>query len=97
MRLLFVNDDEFLSMGYKTQLSPYFTMYFAANGQQAIEKVSQNANDFFDVIFMDINMPVMDGFQAMKVISKQFQKLCFHFGSKINFNRSFNTITDNQG
>lgn len=68
MRMLFVNDDEFLSLGYKDQLSPFFTMYFATNGQQAIEKVAQNANDFFDIILMDINMPVMDGFQAMKVI-----------------------------
>ncbi|GAA0854229.1 response regulator [Aliiglaciecola litoralis] len=41
---------------------------FAENGQQAIEQIKQgNA----DVMFLDLNMPVMDGYQTMQVIKEQ--------------------------
>jgi CheY-like chemotaxis protein len=72
--MLFVNDDEFLSLGYKDQLSPYFKVFFATNGLEAINKVAQHSNDFFDFILMDINMPVIDGFQALAAIRQLFQK-----------------------
>ncbi len=39
----------------------------ASNGNEAIEKLSIT-NDDFDLIFMDIQMPVMDGLEATKVI-----------------------------
>jgi CheY-like chemotaxis protein len=39
----------------------------ACNGSEAIEKLSIT-NDDFDLIFMDIQMPVMDGLEATKVI-----------------------------
>jgi CheY-like chemotaxis protein len=39
----------------------------ASNGSEAIEKLSIT-NDDFDLIFMDIQMPVMDGLEATKVI-----------------------------
>jgi CheY-like chemotaxis protein len=38
---------------------------FASNGQEAVEKYSENN---FDIIFMDIQMPVMDGLQATVAI-----------------------------
>lgn len=41
----------------------------AANGLEAIEKVKNNGN--FKVIFMDVNMPAMDGFVATRLISKE--------------------------
>ena len=37
------------------------------NGKMAIEKVKK---DSFDIIFMDLHMPVMDGFDATKLIRK---------------------------
>lgn len=80
-RLLFVNDDEFLSQGYKAQLQPFFRIHFAQNGLKATEMVSRHSNDYYDIILMDINMPVLDGFQAIAIILKQFQKLSGGFNS----------------
>ena len=37
----------------------------ALNGQEAIDLLKENK---FDVVLMDLNMPVMDGFQATRAI-----------------------------
>ncbi|KAF2997074.1 hypothetical protein E8E13_002486 [Curvularia kusanoi] len=41
----------------------------AMDGQQAVEAV-QNSDDGVDIIFMDLSMPVMDGFEATRQIRK---------------------------
>ncbi|MBF0123714.1 MAG: PAS domain S-box protein [Magnetococcales bacterium] len=43
----------------------------ACNGQQAVEQFQQNS---FDLIFMDCQMPVMDGYQAVSLIRKWEQQ-----------------------
>jgi len=45
-----------------------FDISIAKNGQEAVEAATQTQ---FDVITMDINMPVMDGIEAVKQIMKQ--------------------------
>lgn len=40
----------------------------AHNGQQAVYAFSENPTDYFDVILMDVMMPVMDGYEATKRI-----------------------------
>jgi CheY-like chemotaxis protein len=42
------------------------------NGQEAVKEIEQNKN--YDMILMDINMPVMDGVDATKIIRKQYDK-----------------------
>ena len=47
-----------------------FEIYFTFNGELAIEMVENfhlNNNDF-KLIFMDINMPVIDGLKATKIL-----------------------------
>ncbi|WP_238023444.1 response regulator, partial [Collinsella aerofaciens] len=34
------------------------------NGLQAVRKMEQSEEGYYDMIFMDIHMPVMDGFAA---------------------------------
>jgi len=43
----------------------------ASDGQEAVEKARANK---YDVIFMDLRMPVMDGFQATKNIRQDIDK-----------------------
>lgn len=42
------------------------TIEFAENGQEAVEKIE--ANPHFDVVLMDIHMPVMGGIEATQII-----------------------------
>ena len=42
-----------------------YAVSIARNGQEAIEKLKENP---FDILFMDINMPVMDGLQTLSHI-----------------------------
>ena len=44
----------------------------AANGKEALKRASSAP---FDVILMDLNMPIMDGFESCKLI-KKFYKDC---------------------
>ncbi len=38
------------------------------NGEEAIERISAAEDGYYDIIFMDIQMPVMDGYEAAKAI-----------------------------
>jgi two-component system chemotaxis response regulator CheY len=43
-------------------------IYHAGNGQEALDLLSEK---WADIIFADINMPVMDGFQLVAELSKR--------------------------
>ena len=45
-------------------------IHIANNGQEAVDKVQAQGEGFYDFILMDIQMPVMNGFEAAKVIRK---------------------------
>ena len=45
-----------------------FTLDFAVNGKEAVEKVSASAPGEFAAVLMDIQMPVMNGYDAARAI-----------------------------
>ncbi len=68
-RLLLVEDNE-LNMEIAQELlcEAGFLVETAQNGQIAVEMVRNSTAGYYDVILMDIQMPVMDGYQASREI-----------------------------
>ena len=66
MKILLVDDSEdnrFLVQSYLGETS--CDLEIAINGQEAVEKF---ISESFDIVLMDINMPVMDGYTATRMI-----------------------------
>jgi len=68
-RLLLVEDNE-LNMEIANEIlsNVGFSVETAQNGQIAVEMVQNAEAGYYDVILMDIQMPVMDGYQASRKI-----------------------------
>jgi len=68
VKLLLVEDNEFNRMVAEDTLKeiiPNVIIDIAVNGQEAVDRVQQ---EVYDVVLMDIQMPVMDGVTATKII-----------------------------
>lgn len=71
IRVLITDDSDFVRDGMKIILSVderFFVAGCAANGKEAVELARKTP---IDVILMDIQMPVMDGIEATKVIADE--------------------------
>lgn len=70
--MLFANDCPFIVLCHLHQFQDIFEYVGVENGLEAVESVLNNPVDYFDVIILDINMPIMDGFEACHKISEHF-------------------------
>ena len=69
MRVLLVEDNE-LNRQIATEMLRLLgtTVETAENGREAVEAVCGHQPFYYDVVFMDIQMPVMNGYEACKAI-----------------------------
>ena len=76
LRILITEDNKVNQKLAKMMLTKAgFKVDIASNGQEAVNKLLAKPKDF-DLVFMDIQMPVMDGFDATAAIRKAgFQNL----------------------
>lgn len=72
--VLVVDDQEMnqMLMGAILEQCYDINAHFANNGQEAVELVDDK---FYDLIFMDINMPIMDGIEATRLIKRQYPNM----------------------
>ena len=64
------NDSNFILMTYI--LKKYYQYERAKNGQEAVEMVEK---DNYDIVLMDIKMPIMDGLEATRAIKEKHPDL----------------------
>ena len=64
------NDSNFILMTYI--LKKYYQYERAKNGQEAVEMVDKND---YDIVLMDIKMPIMDGMEATRLIREKYPDL----------------------
>ena len=67
-RVMIVEDDEDVLAYIKSELSPYFLLDMAGDGQEALERLQQEDADTIDLIVSDIKMPRMDGLTLLKKV-----------------------------
>jgi len=84
MRILVV-DDDFSSQEYlKAVLTSFGDVEISDNGMSAYELfcVAQEAGEPYDVIFMDVKMPLLDGYESTKRI-RQWERVNLGTGRSV--------------
>lgn len=68
-RALVVEDSDInIEIAKNILIHKYFEVEVALNGEEAVRAFESHEAGYYDVILMDIRMPVMDGLEATKVI-----------------------------
>ena len=66
-RILICDDEAGIRESYKLILEEVYTLFFASDGIQAIEKFNDES---YDLVILDIKIPKMDGLEVLKEIKK---------------------------
>lgn len=69
IQVVVVDDHQLMARGICDLINSvpgYQVLHVAGNGKELIQYLENDKNDFPDIILLDINMPVMNGFQTME-------------------------------
>lgn len=70
LRILVAEDNEVNQLVIKHMIDPNnFDVEIVSNGKAAVQAVEEDS-DGFDLIFMDVSMPEMDGYEATRILRK---------------------------
>ena len=70
-RVLLVDDNPLnREIAYELLTGAGFSVECAEDGQKAVDSMVQHEADYFDLILMDIQMPVMNGYEAARAIRR---------------------------
>lgn len=85
MRFLIVDDDLTNRKLLATMLEDVGYCDIAVNGQEAVDsfKMTLDENKAYDVIFLDIKMPIMDGHETLKQIRSIEEKNGVYVGDGV--------------
>lgn len=90
-KILIVEDDDFLVQMYATKLElENYLVVTAGDGKQALKAVKK---DRPDLILLDLNLPIMDGFQVLEQIKKDAETknipvlILTNYGQKENIDK----------
>src|SRR5258707_1064845 len=87
MKTLIVEDDFTSRLLLQEILKEYGETHIAVNGKEAVEAVvaATEAHQPYDLVCMDIMMPEMDGFEALKIIRdmEEAREICHPYGVKV--------------
>jgi two-component system cell cycle response regulator DivK len=75
-RVVLITEDEEVNFFYLKTLfrKTEARIIRARNGKEAVEIIEQNGGKI-DLILMDLNMPVMDGYEAMRIIKSRHPEI----------------------
>jgi len=80
--VLLVDDDEIQNFIHQRIIGKYISknkIIIATNGEEALmvlnQQIENKLNNNRGIIFLDINMPIMNGFQFLKIYNQEFAHL----------------------
>ena len=75
MRILIAEDDQSFQLMIEKLMAKWgYEFDLASNGQEAVEQAKKNEGKY-DICHMDIDMPVMNGFEATRAIRRKTKYL----------------------
>jgi CheY-like chemotaxis protein len=75
-RVVLITEDEEVNFFYLKTLfkKTHATVLRAKNGKEAVEIIEKNKGHI-DLVLMDLNMPVMNGYEAMRIIKQRHPEI----------------------
>ena len=65
LRILVAEDNEINQLVIQAMLAPEGpTLVFASDGEQAVQRITEEGPTAYHLVLMDLQMPVMDGYEA---------------------------------